>query len=391
MANSAPAWGSCASAAASRPVRAESWLNRQGSGCGYPLCDRALGIDPNNVLALNVLAIKYYMPVDQGTSADPKADLKRVGELLSQSLALDPTSSWAHDLKAWTLNTQARFEEAIVEREGALALDPANVSAMHGMGFDYFFLGQYEKSLELFNKAIRLSPRDPLLQFMYTGKSWAYFGLKQYDRAIDSARRAIALGTSPFAHANLIAALALTGHEAEAREALQDYLALPSSAQLRTIAALKAYYSHKTNSNTDPGLLESYEREYEGLRSRDAGGVKQPERGLRERVRCSSLIDWPVYARLSALWGTRRAHAIAATLPLGGKPRASGRYGWRQKGIGETDSLAAPKRTSYASQRGIGSLPIRRNSRSRLPASARPRRKPGAPHVHRLRLRKGQG
>jgi hypothetical protein len=30
--------------------------------------------------------------------------------------------------------------------------------------------------------------------------------------------------------------LALTGHEAEAREALQDYRALPSSARLRTTA-----------------------------------------------------------------------------------------------------------------------------------------------------------
>jgi hypothetical protein len=31
---------------------------------------------------------------------------------------------------------------------------------MQGMGWDYVSLGQYEKGLELFDKAIRLSPRS---------------------------------------------------------------------------------------------------------------------------------------------------------------------------------------------------------------------------------------
>jgi hypothetical protein len=57
--------------------------------------------------------------------------------------------------------------------------------------------------------------------------------------------------------------LALTGHEAEAREALQEYLALPSSERLRTIAALKAYQARFSG---DPRALESFERMREGLR-----------------------------------------------------------------------------------------------------------------------------
>jgi hypothetical protein len=58
----------------------------------------------------------------------------------------------------------------------------------------------------------------------------------------------------------------LTGHEPEAREALQHYLALPSTAQLRTIAAWKALQARFTNVNSDPRVLESYERTLEGLR-----------------------------------------------------------------------------------------------------------------------------
>jgi adenylate cyclase len=234
---------------------------------GYLLCEQTLRVDPNNVRALWVLAMKYHVPVALGVSADPKADLKRADELLSQALSLDPTNAAAHNTKAWVLNEKGRFEEAIAERERTLALDPADVGAMEGMAWDHLALGQYEKGLELYDKAIRLSPRDPELQFVDGGKSWAYFGLKQYDQAIDWARRAIAVGTSsPFNQANVAAALALTGHEAEAREALQQFLALPSSAQFRTIAAFKAHNARFANVTIDPRVPDTYDRLYEGLR-----------------------------------------------------------------------------------------------------------------------------
>ena len=60
-----------------------------------------------------------------------------------------------------------------------------------------------------------------------------------------------------------MAALALTDHDAEAREALRRYLALPSSAGFKTIAAFKAYFSAQGG---DPPRVEANERVYDGLR-----------------------------------------------------------------------------------------------------------------------------
>jgi len=64
-----------------------------------------------------------------------------------------------------------------------------------------------------------------------------------------------------------VAALALTGHDAEAREALQRYLALLSTRE-RTIAAFKADFNSQfpENRTADPRVLESEERQYDGLR-----------------------------------------------------------------------------------------------------------------------------
>ena len=238
------------------------------SDAGYRLCERALSIDPNNIRALTWLSAKSLYSVTRGLSAAPEGDLRRADELVSKALALDPNYARAHSLKGGILRAQGSLGEAIAEHERALALDPALVVADEGLGQDYLFLGQFEESLEFNDKAIRLSPHEPTLFLLYNNQAADHFGLKQYDQAIESARRAIAIDPNnvPGAHATLVAALALTGHETEAREALQRYLALPVT-EPRTVAAWKAYRkAGGVNERKDPRLLEMFDRWYEALR-----------------------------------------------------------------------------------------------------------------------------
>jgi TolB-like protein/class 3 adenylate cyclase/tetratricopeptide (TPR) repeat protein len=245
-------------------TRKAGWIGKEAEAA-YALCEQALGIDPNNVRALMVLGQKFWVPAAIGVSGDPKGDLERANELESKALALDPDYGRAHSNKGNVLQFQGRFEEALAEHERALALDPSNMLDAGMLGVDYQFLGEFDKSLEYLDKAIRTSPYDPGLAAWYGGKAWANFGLKHYDQAIDLARRAIAIkpNYNPSSHLVLVAALALTDHDAEAREALQRYLALLSTGPLRTIAAWKA---HHMSLNGDQRFAEMNERIYVGLR-----------------------------------------------------------------------------------------------------------------------------
>ncbi|HEY1454295.1 MAG TPA: adenylate/guanylate cyclase domain-containing protein [Roseiarcus sp.] len=231
----------------------------------YALCEQALAIDPNNDRALTWLGIKFFALAQTGVSADPKGDLQRADELVSKALALEPNWTVSHHIKGAILRFQARYPEAVAEHERALALDPSNVGAAGDLGFDYVMHGDSDKSLEYFDKAIRESPHDSQLGAWYGGKAAANFGLKNYDQAIEWARQAIAVNPNyvQYIHATLVAALALAGHETEAREALQRYLALPSTGPLKTIAAWKAYYSAQGGG---PARVELNERTYDGLR-----------------------------------------------------------------------------------------------------------------------------
>ena len=229
----------------------------------YSLCEQALAIDPNNVRALTELGVKFWLPAVLGLSSDPKGDLERADELESKALALKPDEVWAHTRKGWVALAQGRNDEAVADFERALALDPSWADGDAGLGWTHLRLGEFDKSVEYLDKAIRLSPYDRAVPYRYGAEAQASFGLKRYDQAIEQFRKVIAINPNdiPWAHTMLVAALALTHHDAEAREALQRYLALPSSGPLKTIAALKA---HEESQHWLPA--EVSERVADGLR-----------------------------------------------------------------------------------------------------------------------------
>ena len=229
----------------------------------YALCEQALAIDPNNFRALMELGVKFWLPAVLGLSSDPKGDLERADELESKALALEPDEVLAHTRKGWVFQAQGRNDEAVAEFERALALDPTNPDGDAGLGWTHLRLGEFDKSVEYLDKAIRLSPYDRAVPYWYGAEAQASFGLKRYDQAIEQLRKVIAINPNdiPWAHTMLVAALALTHHDAEAREALQRYLALPSAGPLKTIAAWKA---HDQSQHWLPA--EVSERVYEGLR-----------------------------------------------------------------------------------------------------------------------------
>jgi adenylate cyclase len=229
-------------------------------------CEQALKVDPDNVRALSWLSANIYYQVTTGRSVDQTADLKRADDLASKALALDSNYARAHAVKAAILMIHGHLDESIAEYERALALDPALMVAVGGLGWAYLRLGQFEKSVEYFDKAIRLSPRDPYLGSWYNGKSAGQFDSKQYDPAIEGARRAIVIiPTNSWAHFNLVAALALAGHEAEAHDALQNYLASVPSGP-KTMVAVTAAFAQCCGEFRAPHYLEAIDRYYDGLR-----------------------------------------------------------------------------------------------------------------------------
>jgi TolB-like protein/class 3 adenylate cyclase len=233
------------------------------------LCEHALQIDQGNVVALSVLALNYINPVINAQSADPQADIRQADEFATRALAIDPDAYVAHVAKAYILMAQNRAEQGIVEAERGLALNPSYINAYVALAEASNFAGRPDRALEFADKAIRLSPRDPLLRWLYHDKGWAFFMKGQYDQAIEWFRRVVAIAPSQkFTQLLLASALALTGHETEAQVALQRYLAL-AGVNSTTIAQLRAGQLAIAD---NPAWVEYNERLFHGLRKAGMAG-----------------------------------------------------------------------------------------------------------------------
>jgi adenylate cyclase len=228
---------------------------------GYSLCERALERDERNVRALVNLSFKFTDRILSEQSPDRESDVRQASELVSRALETDPNDYGAHFAKAEILLGQQRFEEAIVEAERSLALNPSFVSAYSALSVASSFLGRPQEALDYADKAMRLSPRDPNLYAFYLNKGFALSLLDQDDQAIGWLRRAVAAAPQwPLPQVLLAAALSLTGHESEARDVLNRYLSLTWT-RARTIGQFKEQMP-----SNNPLFLAFAARFVEGLR-----------------------------------------------------------------------------------------------------------------------------
>jgi TolB-like protein/cytochrome c-type biogenesis protein CcmH/NrfG len=234
-------------------LHAEAIFLRYGPSRGeseatLDLCTRALQLDADNVRALSILAEWYATRLTGMQSADREADIRRADHFASRALAVDPSSYHAHHAKARSLIAQKRSEEAIIEAERSLRLNPGFIPTYLDFCQANLALGLPEKTIEYADRAMRLSPPDPYVYVFYAQEGLAHIMLNQDGRAVASLRRAVANNPAfPTPVAYLTAALALSGQEGEARETLAQYLSLPDT-KTRTIAAWKemAYSNNPT-------------------------------------------------------------------------------------------------------------------------------------------------
>lgn len=224
-------------------------------------CERALQIDNHNVRALENLAAAISGGAVSYRTTDPAAVRRRAEELLARALELDPNSYSAHFAKATVLLT-TQPDESIEEADRSVELNPSFAPAYFTIAAGHLLAGRPEKAIGIADQALRFFPRDPGVPLLHIIQGRSFFVLTRYEEANDLLRRSIkAIPNSTVARSGLIASLALSEHDEEARENLKQYLALPGSIP-KTIAQFKAQ-----NPYVDlPARNDQFVRLLEGLR-----------------------------------------------------------------------------------------------------------------------------
>jgi adenylate cyclase len=149
---------------------------------GLRLIRLALSIDGNDDLALSILG---------WATASFSDDCDTAREMVDRAVALNANSAFAWEYRAWT----------------------------------YQLAGQPKEAIRSFERAIRLSPFDPLLPRRLLGMGIACIGADRFDEAVSAAKNALQTNqTSGAAYRCLAAALAHLGRDSEAKKAVAQLL-----------------------------------------------------------------------------------------------------------------------------------------------------------------------
>jgi len=193
---------------------------REGVAEAIRLTRRALELDPRFGLVAALAGVCHTRNVVWGYAVDPQFERNEAVRLLRWALSVDDgdpdTLAVAAVISAYMVG-DSEIEIEMADR--AVALNPNSYLAWHGRGWVYEVAGLPEEAIRSFERAIRMSPVDPMLHQTLSGMGYAFIELGRFDEAIVAGKRALRQNPSlGVPYRCLASAFALLGRDAEAHE-----------------------------------------------------------------------------------------------------------------------------------------------------------------------------
>jgi adenylate cyclase len=195
-------------------------LTREGGAEVIKLAHRALELEPRFAFLAALAGDCHVRNVLWGFSTNPQFDRNEAVRLLRLALSADKDDPDTLALaSANTAFMVGDCESAIEMANRATGLNPNSFFAWHYRGWVHKVAGLSDEAILCFERAIRISPVDPLLPLTLVGMGYAFIELRRFDEAIITGEKAHRLDPSfGLAYRCLASAYALLGRDVEARD-----------------------------------------------------------------------------------------------------------------------------------------------------------------------------
>ena len=173
-----------------RAVQQFNLTTREGLAEALRLAGRALELDPRFGFVAALAGACHQLNVTLGYANDPRFERKEAVRLLRLALSVDDgdpdTLAWAASVSAFMVGDS---ESEIEMADRAVALNPSSFNAWPARGWVYKVAGLPEDAVRSFERAIRMSPIDPLLHRALVGIGYALIELRRFDEAIVAGKK----------------------------------------------------------------------------------------------------------------------------------------------------------------------------------------------------------
>ena len=96
--------------------------------------------------------------LNRGTRLMGEHQMDAAKQIFKDLLEIYPDFAEAHNKLATLLFLQEEFEEAVIECERTIKINPHHFGALHGMGMCLYKLARYDEALKCFKRAVEIQP-----------------------------------------------------------------------------------------------------------------------------------------------------------------------------------------------------------------------------------------
>ena len=203
---------------------------------GQALFGKAQELDPHFALAFSGLAVSHLYQLGYQWSEAPTQSLREGLRAAEKAVALDEDEPQAHVALALACANAGQYERAAAASRRVIELNPSAATGYWCLGRALTYLGQPDEGVEPIEKAIRLSPRDPLMHEFLFDLGIAHFLAERYEEAIVWEKKSLeSRPDQPGVYRVLAASYGHLGRSDEARAALDAMRALAPDYSLETL------------------------------------------------------------------------------------------------------------------------------------------------------------
>jgi TolB-like protein/cytochrome c-type biogenesis protein CcmH/NrfG len=202
------------------------------------LFERALELDGRSTMALSGYAFALGWTIFFGWADDLAETRSLIHTAARRAVAVDEKDAGAHVALGFSSFYMHDLDSAVSSCRRALELNPNFALAEAWLANALSWRGDHEEALVHADKAVRLSPHDPIHSWSGLAKMSAEFGAGHYEQSVEWARKAIEITPEfPAAWRYIAAGLAHLGELEQAPVAKDRLLAVSPHENLRLVRA----------------------------------------------------------------------------------------------------------------------------------------------------------
>jgi adenylate cyclase len=186
------------------------------------LARRAIELDPTLAQGYLGLARIFNTKILFGWTENVAAGLQANYAAVRRAVELDDKDPYTHYALAWYYLLARDHANALAEAQKSIGLTPNFALGYFALGVVRIFCGQFDQASDPFDRAMRLSPHEPLKFFFSKFLALAQYHQGKYEEAAKIARTGLAIRPFHELYRTLVACYGQLGRPEEAQAAIAE-------------------------------------------------------------------------------------------------------------------------------------------------------------------------